>query len=302
MAAGESTKVIVAALIANGCISIAKFVAAFFTGSSAMISEGVHSLTDTVNQILLLYGIKASKKPADKNFPFGHGKEIYFWSFVVAILIFAIGAGISFYEGIHHVIHPKRVENPIVNYIVLGVSMVFESIAWLMAFKEFKTVKGNLGYFEAVQKGKDPSLFVILFEDSAAMLGLLVALGGIFIGQITGNFIYDGIASIIIGLILGGTAIWLAIETKGLLIGEGADEEVSNGIHGIISELTSVENVNEVLTLHMGPDFILVNVSVDFKNDLSAGEVENTIANMDKRIKEKFFRVKRVFIEAESRN
>ena len=179
MSASASTKVIIAALIGNGAISITKFFAAFTTGSSAMLSEGIHSLVDTGNQILLLYGIKQAKKPADKKFPFGHGKEIYFWSFVVAILIFAVGSGVSIYEGIHHVIHPATIVDPMINYIVLGLAIIFEGGAWYFAFKEFNKVKGNYGYIEAVQRGKDPSMFVVLFEDSAAMLGLLVALFGI---------------------------------------------------------------------------------------------------------------------------
>ncbi len=233
MSANASTKVIIAALIGNSAISITKFFAAFTTGSSAMMSEGIHSLVDTGNQILLLYGMKQAKKPADEAFPFGHGKEIYFWSFVVAILIFAVGSGVSIYEGIHHVRHPVEIENPMVNYIVLSLALLFEGGAWYFAFKEFGKVKGQRGYIEAVKRGKDPSMFVVLFEDSAAMLGLLIALLGIWLSQVTGIAIFDGIASIMIGLILGGTAIWLAVETKGLLIGEGANRSVIAGIRNL---------------------------------------------------------------------
>lgn len=172
MSASASTKVIIAALLGNTAISIIKFIAASITGSSAMLSEGIHSLVDTGNQILLLYGMKRAKKPADEEFPFGHGKEIYFWSFVVAILVFSVGAGVSIYEGIHHVIHPVHIENPMVNYIVLALAVLFEGGAWFFAFKEFGKVKGKRGYIEAVQDGKDPSMFVVLFEDSAALLGL----------------------------------------------------------------------------------------------------------------------------------
>jgi cation diffusion facilitator family transporter len=300
MASG-STKVIIAALIGNSLISITKFTAAFMTGSSAMLSEGIHSLVDTGNQILLLHGLKQAKKPADEHFPFGHGKEIYFWSFIVAILIFALGGGISIYEGIQHMRHPEPITNPMINYVVLGLAMLFEGAAWLFAFREFSRVKGKHGYIEAVQRAKDPSIFVILFEDSAAMLGLLVAFCGIALTQWTGYLYFDGAASIIIGLILIGTAIWLAYETKGLLIGESANRHIIDGIRSMLKAHTSTEHVNEVLTMHMGPDFVLANISVDFQDELTADEIEIAVAEMDMRIKKKYPQIKRIFIEAEKR-
>ncbi|MDX2313418.1 MAG: cation diffusion facilitator family transporter [Gammaproteobacteria bacterium] len=300
MAAG-STKIIIAALIGNALIAVTKFAAAAYTGSSAMLSEGVHSLVDTGNQVLLLFGLKQSRKPPDEDFPFGHGKEIYFWSFVVAILLFAVGAGVSFYEGVVRVVTPHPVENVFVNYIVLGFAMIFEGAAWYLAFKEFGRVKGSRGYIEAVRQGKDPSFFVVLFEDSAAMLGLLVAFVGVWLGDVTGNSVFDGIASMIIGLILGGAAVWLAYETKGLLIGERANREVVDGIRRLINTQPSVRHVNEVLTMHMGPEFILVNVSVDFSDNIRVGEIEETVARMDHQIKANFPNVKRVFVEAEAR-
>jgi len=262
-----------------------------------MLSEGIHSLVDTGNQVLLLYGLSRSQKPADEDFPFGHGKEIYFWSFVVAILIFAVGSGVSLYEGILHIRHPVQVKNPVINYIVLGLAMIFEGAAWLFAFKEFSRAKGKWGYIEAVKRGKNPNLFVVLFEDSAAMLGLAVAFLGVFLGQVTGNPVYDGAASVVIGLILGGTAIWLAYETKGLLIGESANPEIVHGIRILASSYPQVEAVNEVLTLHMGPEFILVNISLDFVDTVPAGEVEQILERLQKAIKEEFTDVKRVFAE-----
>lgn len=299
MSSNASTKVIIAALIGNTAISITKFFAAFTTGSSAMLSEGIHSLVDTGNQILLLYGLKQAKKPADEEFPFGHGKEIYFWSFVVAILIFAVGSGVSIYEGILHVIHPAEIKNPMVNYIVLSLALIFEGGAWFFAFKEFGKVKGKRGYIEAVQRGKDPSMFVVLFEDSAAMLGLLIALLGIWLTQVTGIAVFDGIASILIGLILGGTAIWLAIETKGLLIGEGANKEVIGSIRRIAESFEEVEKVNELLTMHMGPEFLLVNISIRFKRGQLTRELEKIIEELDATIKAEHEMVKRIFVEAE---
>jgi len=299
MSANATSKVIIAALLGNAAISITKFFAAFTTGSSAMLSEGIHSLVDTGNQILLLHGLKQAKKPADEDFPFGHGKEIYFWSFIVAILIFAVGAGVSIYEGIRHVLHPVPMENPMVNYIVLALAIVFEGGAWFFAFKEFGKVKGKRGYVEAVKRGKDPSMFVVLFEDSAALLGLLVALLGIWLSQVTANPVFDGIASILIGFILGATAIWLAIETKGLLIGEGANKEVIASIRRLTESFEEVEKVNELLTMHMGPEFILVNISIRFKRGQITREIEAIIQEVDAAIKGEHLAVKRVFVEAE---
>jgi len=298
---GSSKKVIYAALAGNALIAITKFVAATITGSSAMLSEGIHSLVDTGNQVLLLYGMKRAAKPADKQFPFGHGKEIYFWSFVVAILIFAVGAGVSLYQGIHHIQHPQVIQNPMVNYIVLGLAMIFEGAAWYFALTEFTKTKGKWGYIEAVQRGKDPTMFVVLFEDSAAMLGLLAAFLGVLLSDMTGILYFDGIASVIIGLILGGTAIWLACETKGLLIGEAANTRIVEGIRALVQGSEGVEQLNEVLTMHMGPDFILVNLSVDFHDAIVAADLESLIAGLDAAIKRQFPAVKRVFIEAEAR-
>lgn len=299
--AASSKMVILAALLGNSLIAVTKFIAAAISGSSAMLSEGIHSVVDTGNQILLLYGLKQAKKPADEQFPFGHGKEIYFWSFVVAILIFAVGAGISVYGGFHQILSPTAILNPTINYIVLGLAMIFEGGAWYFAFTQFRRAKGRWGYLEAVRRGKDPTLFVVLFEDSAAMLGLLIALGGVLMTDITGNAVFDGAASIGIGLILGGTAIWLAYETKGLLIGESAEAKVVAGVRVIADTYPGVENVNEVLTLHMGPDFVLLNLSIDFDDAASAADIETTIARMDKEIKATFPTIKRVFVEAEAR-
>ncbi len=299
--AASSKKVIYAALLGNTLIAVTKFVAATVTGSSAMLSEGIHSLVDTGNQVLLLYGMKRAKRPADREFPFGHGKELYFWSFVVAILIFAVGAGVSIYEGILHLRHPEPIESPYVNYIVLGLAMLIEGAAWLYAWKEFKVHKGRRGYIRAVHEGKDPTLFVVLFEDTAAMAGLIVAFFGLLLKQLTGIPYFDGGASIIIGLILAGTAIWLAAETKSLLIGESANPEVVECIRRIAASAPQIQHVNEVLTMHMGPDFILVNLSVEFVDSASADDIEKVIADVDRQLKQTLPRVKRVFVEAEPR-
>ncbi|NNF15418.1 MAG: cation transporter [Gammaproteobacteria bacterium] len=299
MASG-SKKVIYAALIGNGLIAITKFIASALTGSSAMFSEGVHSLVDTGNQGLLLHGLRRARKPASKRFPFGHGKEVYFWSFTVAVLIFGVGAGVSLYEGIHQLSAPHAVTNPHINYIVLGLAIVFEGVAWTFAFVEFNRSRGDLGFLEAVSRGKDPTLFAVLFEDSAAMLGLIIALGGVAIGDLTGNWIYDGVASVLIGLVLAAVALWLAYETKGLLIGEAAMLDVVDGIRSIVENGEHVETVNEVLTMHMGPEYVLLNVSVEFFDQTRAPEMEAAIAAMDQEIKAAYPVVKRIFVEAEA--
>jgi len=300
MASG-SKKVIYAALVGNTLISITKFFAAFMTGSSAMLSEGIHSLVDTGNQVLLLHGIKQSEKPADEDFPFGYGKEVYFWSFIVAILIFALGGGISIYEGLKHLQNPEPITDPSINYIVLGLALIFEGVAWYFAFKEFTKVKGKWTYLQAIKHTKDPSIFIVLFEDSAAMLGLLVAFIGIALAQYTGIAIFDSIASILIGMILLGTSIWLAYETKGLLIGESANKEVVSRIKRTLIKSSLVEHINEVLTMHMGPEYILANISVDFRNSATAQDIEDTVSQLTSKIKKEFPEIKRVFIEAERR-
>ena len=298
MASGSKT-VIYAALVGNLLIAVTKFIAASITGSAAMMAEGIHSTVDTGNQGLLLYGMKRAKRPPDERFPFGYGKEIYFWSFMVAVLIFAVGSGISIYEGVNRLLHPHPIESPMINYVVLGLAMIFEGVAWYIAAKEFNRSKGKWGVFEAVRRGKDPIAFLVLFEDSAAMLGLMVAFGALLAGQITGIQVFDGIASICIGIILAITAVWLAIETKGLLLGEAANKHVVRDIREVVSTHEAVAKVNEVLTMHVGPNFILANISVRFASGLSGEQIQSEIERMDRDIKARCENVKRVFIEAE---
>ncbi len=301
MSAHASIRVIVAALLGNLLVALTKFGAAVITGSSAMFSEGIHSLVDTGNQVLLLYGLRRARRPADRLHPFGYGKEVYFWSFVVALLVFALGAGVSLYEGVHRILHPSPIEKPLVNYVVLGLAVVFEGVSWAVALHEFRRAKGRLGYFEAVHRGKDPTLFVVLFEDSAAMLGLLAALAGVTAAHLLEMPVFDGVASVIIGLILGVTAVWLAVETHGLLIGESARAETVDWVRRLARKLPGVEAVNEVLTLHMGPEYVLLNVALDFRDDLSAGEIEQRIAAFEREVRRRFPEIRRVFVEAESR-
>jgi cation diffusion facilitator family transporter len=296
----SSIKVILAALIGNSLIAITKFGAAAFTGSSAMFSEAIHSCVDTGNQALLLYGLKRAKRPADARHPFGYGRELYFWAFVVAILLFSIGAGFSIYEGIEKIKHPEPIADAYVNYIVLGLAIVFEAAVWWVAIKEFNLTRGRRGYLEAVQVSKDPSIFTVLLEDTAALLGLFVALIGIALSEILAMPVLDGVASLVIGCILALAAIVLAYETKALLIGEGADPEVVEGLRKIADQDERILRINEALTTHLGPQDVLANLSLDFADELSAGDVEAAISELERRIKSEYPSVRRVFIEAQS--
>jgi cation diffusion facilitator family transporter len=295
-----STFIIYAALVGNALIAVTKFVAAGLTGSAAMMAEGIHSLVDTGNQGLLLYGLRRGRQPADERFPFGHGKEIYFWSFVVAILIFGLGAGVSMYEGVHRVLHPEPITRPMVNYIVLAFAMLFEGAAWCLALREFRKQQHGRGIRETVRASKDPTTFVVLFEDTAALLGLVVAGVGLTLSQVLDLPVFDGIASIGIGCILAFTAAWLAKRTKSLLIGEAADPAIVADIRRRVGDIEAVVAVNEVLTLHMGPRQVLLTISVDFFDDRPAGEIEQAIDQLTREIRAAHPTITRVFIEAEA--
>lgn len=299
MAGPASKRVIYAALAGNALIAATKFAASAYTGSSAMLSEAIHSIVDTGNQVLLLYGMRAADRPPDRHHPFGYGMELYFWTFVVAILVFALGAGISIYEGVTKVLEPHPVMSPEVNYVVLGLAMVFEGFAWAVAVKEFRKVKGRRGWLAEVRSSKDPTIFTVLFEDSAALLGLAVAFLGIGAAQVLALPVLDGVASIVIGVILAGTATLLAYESKGLLIGEAAEAEVVSGIRDLIGRQSGILSINEVLTMHLGPRDVLANISLDFKGGITSDQVETAITNMEREIKTSYPQVKRVFIEAQ---
>lgn len=300
MASG-SKKVIYAALAGNALIAVCKFVGASLTGSSAMLSEGIHSIVDTGNQALLLYGMKKAEKPADDKHPFGYGAELYFWAFVVAILIFAIGAGISIYEGVDKILHPHAMSDPTINYVILGLAMLFEGAAWYIAYKEFNVARGNRSLIQAVRDSKDPTIFTVLFEDTAAMLGLAVAFIGIFFAHYLNIPALDGVASIAIGVILAVTAGLLAYETKGLLIGESAAPEMVDAIKALIKDVKGVDRLNEIRTLHRGPNDVLLALSIDFENDMTVGTVEDEIYKLELAIKKQYPVVKRIFIEVQNK-
>jgi len=297
----ESRLAIFAAIAGNLAIAATKFTAAAFTGSSAMLSEGIHSLVDTGNGGLLLLGVHKSKKPSDAGHPFGHGKEIYFWSLIVAILVFALGGGMSAYEGIIHVAHPHRLENPKWNYAVLATAFIFEGVSAILAFRAFRTeMTGEGGVFKTIRTSKDPTTFTVLFEDSAALLGLVVAFLGIFLGQRLNLPLLDGVASIAIGIILAIVAIFLAYESKGLLIGEGVDPATLADICEIVNAHDAVARVVNARSMHFGPQDVLLALDVNFKGELTSDQVAETIDKLEARIRERHPEITRIFIEAKS--
>ena len=296
----ESKVAIVAAIIGNLGVAFTKFVAAAFTGSSAMLSEGIHSLVDTGNGVLLLYGLRQSRRPPDLTHPFGHGKELYFWSLIVAITVFALGGGMSIYEGIWHLNHPAPLSDPFWNYVVLGCAFCFEGATLLFGWKAFRTVKGNRGILEAMHKSKDPSTFIVVFEDAGALLGLAIAFCGVFLGHQLNNHYLDGIASIVIGLMLATMAFFLAFETKGLLIGEGVDRETLGRLRRVVEGDQGVAHVSRLLTMYFGPHEVLLTLEVKFKDELSAVGVRATVARVQKNVRKEFPDITRIYFASES--
>jgi cation diffusion facilitator family transporter len=289
-----------AAFAANLGIAISKFVAGIITGSSAMLAEGVHSVVDTFNSLLMLYGIHRSREAASKAHPFGHGKELYFWSLIVAVLVFGIGGGLSIYEGIRHFLHPSPIENPLWNYVVLGIAFALESTTFVIAYRHFKTQQGRRSIWRAIIASKDPTNFVVLLEDGAATIGIVIAFIGIQLSLWTGNTQFDSGASVLIGILLCVVSTALARESKGLLVGESADPETVERIRKIVCSDPSVKEVVTLLTMHMGPDEILLNLDIQFdlqnRNDSIAGVVER----LEKKVKSEISSVKYIFIEAKS--
>ena len=296
---GESKVAIFAAIAANLAIAITKFIAAFFSGSSAMLSEAIHSLVDTGNGALLLVGVRKSQKPYDDNHPFGHGKELYFWPLIVAILVFSLGGGMSVYEGITHIAHPHR-GDPTLNYVVLGVAFLFESVSAIFAFKAFRKELKGAGVFKTIKRSKDPTTFTVLFEDSAALAGLVVAFLGILLGHILENPYFDGIASIVIGIILASVAVFLAYETKGLLIGEGVDPQTLASVRSIAAQDDAIQKVRKSLTMHFGPHEVLLALDVEFRPELSAKQIGDAINRVEAAIRARHPEIRHIFIEAKA--
>lgn len=285
MVARSSSKTVVyAALIGNLLVAVTKAVAAFVTGSSAMSSEAIHSFVDTWNEILLLYGMRRAAVPPDHQHPLGHGRELYFWSFIVAVLIFALGAGVAILEGIGHIRDPQPMTNPNVNYIVLALAFVFEGATWLIALKQFKAAKGELGFYDAFRRSKDPPSFMVLFEDSAALVGIVIAALGTFIATTFDAPVFDGVASILIGLVLAGTSVLLARESKSLLIGEQAPRELTDTVTRIINDSRSAR-ANGMFTVQLAPNQTVVAVSMEFADELRATDIENLVIDIEAKVR-----------------
>ena len=295
-----SKLVVYAALAANVAIAVAKFAAAALTGSSAMLSEGVHSLVDSGNEVLLLYGLKRAAKKPDETHPLGYGRELYFWSFVVALLIFAVGAGVSIYEGIAHLQHPEPIESPRIAFLVLGVSFLFEGASWAVALREFRAKQGGRSWWRAFRASKDPPSFMVLFEDSAALAGLLVAAAGAGLSVLTGQLWWDGVASLLIGLILAVVAVLLARESKGLLIGERADPALSAAIMGIARGVPGVAEANGVVTVQLAPQQVVVTLSLAFDPALTTPAIEAAVAEMEWRVRAAHCEVTAIFVKPQA--
>jgi cation diffusion facilitator family transporter len=294
--AGGSTKAVYAALFANFGIAVAKFGGAAYTGSSAMVAEGVHSVVDTGNQLLLLLGMRRSERPANSHHPFGYSREIYFWCFVVAVCLFTAGGTFAIYEGVQKLAHPHAIENPIVNYVILAVAILLEAGSFAVALKEFRKVASGRHWWSAVTEAKDPVLFTVLFEDSAAMIGLVVALLGLIAADVLAIPALDGAASIVIGLVLICASLLLARETMSLIVGEAAAPEVLADVERLIRAEPSVTDVRDIVSVHLGPHDIVVAAAVDFQDDVPAGEVERVIARLVETMRTAQPDVKRLFL------
>ena len=289
---------IYAALSANIGIGITKFIAAYFSSSSAMLSEGIHSLVDSGSELLLLLGIKRSKKAADEQHPFGYGKEIYFWTLIVSIVIFSLGGGMSIYEGISHFLYPEPIKKPVWNYIVLGTAACFEGISFIVAFRSFSAQMGNKSFWEELRLSKDPSLFAIIYEDGAALIGLVIAFVGIFCTQYFQEPRIDGIASVLIGLLLVMVSLVMVRESRNLLVGESAEIETVRAIYKLVNDDPDVYTLRQPVTMHLAPDEILLVLDVQFRRDISSQDIARIINRLENSIRLKYPEVKRIYVEA----
>ena len=298
----ESNKIVVyAALFGNLAIALVKFVAAYITNSSAMLSEAIHSVVDTLNEILLLYGMKKAEQRPDAHHPFGYGRELYFWAFIVALMVFALGAIVSIYQGILHIIHPEEMQDPMINYIVLGIAILCEGFSWTVALRTFRKMKGKMGYFEAFRRSKDPTTFTVLFEDTAALVGLVIALVGIFLAHQLNIPELDGAASILIGIVLAVSAWFLARETKGLLLGETADPKLREDVLNIAQQDAAVFSANGVLTEQMGAQQVIASLSLEFKDDLTSDEIEACVNRIEAQIKQLHPEIIALFVKPQTK-
>ena len=296
----KTKRAVIAALTANILIALMKFTVAIFINSTALLAEGFHSLADTSNQAFLLLGLRLSTRPPDRSHPFGYGMERYFWAFVVSLSVFIIGAVFSVHEGITKILHPEPLRHAGWGYVVIALSFFFDSYSWRIAYRTLKGTIKRRGVFRTIRDSKTPAIFIIFMEDSAAILGLSIALGGILLSSLTKNPVFDGIASIVIGIILALVAVVLFLETKSLLIGEGVSQGDLRKIRAAISTVPEVKEIVNLLTMHLGPDDILVNIDINFVDGLSTDQVEEAIDKVERGIQEQVPAVKKIFVEAES--
>jgi cation diffusion facilitator family transporter len=296
----SSRRVVYAAIVGNFLIVLTKFAAAAWTGSSAMLSEAIHSTVDMANDLLVLYGLNEAKKRPDRAHPLGYGREVYLWSFVVAILIFALGAGVTIYQGILHVLYPAPIKNVGINYIVLALSALFDGSTWWFALRHFKGNNRNIGFFAAVRKSKDPTSFIVLFEDSAALIGLFIAFVGIFLSVSFALPVLDGASSILIGLVLAVTASLLVRETKSLLIGEAADPALVDSVIRLSEKVEGIAHANGILTVHLAPRQVVIALSLQFADDLRTPEIEAKVAELERLVCQSHPEVVTLFVKPQS--
>lgn len=296
----KTKPVIYIAIAGNLAIAVMKFLAAALTGSSAMLSEGIHSMVDTGNQLLLLLGVNRSHQPADSEHPYGYGKELYFWSLIVAMVLFGVGGGMAIYEGISHIMHPRPLEEPFWAYVILGISMVLEGISWSFALRALLAEKGNHSLWQTLRRSYDPSVLTVLLEDTAALIGLTAAFIGVYLAHHFNNSYFDGAASIVIGITLCVVSVVLIRESKGLLVGEAATPEVVASVTALVLNDPAVIAVNQVLTLVFGPEEVLLNIEAQFVPSLSMIELTETISRLECAIQQNHPRIKRIFIQGAS--
>jgi len=296
----SSKFVLYAALVGNLLVALAKAAAAAWTGSSAMTSEAIHSFVDSLNEILLLYGIRRSDRRADTDHPLGYGRELYFWSFIVALLVFSLGAVAAVYEGVDHLLHPEPIRDQFVNYAVLAIAFVLDGASWLISLRQFAAAKGDLGFYDAFRRSKDPPSFIVLFEDSAALLGIVVAAAGTFASVALQEPILDGVASVIIGVILGASAILVARESKSLLIGERADPQLTKAILDIAAAEPGVSGANGLLTVQLAPDQVVAALSVEFSDDMKTGEIEEQVIAIERKVREAHPEIVALFVKPQT--
>lgn len=299
-AEGSSKTIVYAALVGNALVAVTKIGAAVWTGSSAMTSEAVHSVVDTTNEVLLLYGYRRASRPPDESHPLGYGRELYFWSFIVALLIFALGAGASLYQGVIHVTAPEPIEDPVVSFVVLGLSFVFEGISWLFAWRRFRSETSRIGWYEAFVSSKDPPAFMVLLEDSAALVGIVIAAVATAAAVFFARPVWDGVGSILIGVLLGITSIGLARESKSLLIGEPAHSDLSRSILDIARHSPGVLRANGLLTVQLSPAEVVAALSVEFADDKRADDIEQCVIAIETEIRRQHPSVAALFIKPQT--